>query len=204
MPRKIKRLILKTLFAILNSNMFFMKRISCRMVLRKSLLVAFIVILAGNFCPGFLKDREASATLGTADKVVVIKSKRLLMLLKEGDILKIYRVSLGKHPNGHKKKAGDKRTPEGRYILDSRNPESKFHLALRISYPNESDIRNAEKIGVRPGGDIMIHGLSDKMKKLGKLHRTSDWTDGCIAVTNSEIEEIWRLVPDGTPIEIKP
>jgi len=185
--------------------MFFIKTISrLAMVLRKCLLVTVIGILAWNFVPGFISSKEAFATLGKADKVVVIKSKRLLMLLNEGDILKIYRVSLGKQPNGHKIKAGDKRTPEGSYTLDSRNVESKFHLALHISYPNESDIRNAHKFGVRPGGDIMIHGLSDKMKKLGKLHRTSDWTDGCIAVTNSEIEEIWKLVPDGTPIEIKP
>jgi murein L,D-transpeptidase YafK len=184
--------------------MFFMDSISRRLVIRGCLIFAFFAILAGSLSSGFFSVREASATLGKADKVVVIKSKRLLMLLKEGDILKIYRVSLGKQPNGHKTKVGDKRTPEGSYVLDSRNVESKFHLALRISYPNESDIRNAEKIGVRPGGDIMIHGLSDKMKKYGKLHRTSDWTDGCIAVTNAEIEEIWRLVPDGTPIEIKP
>ena len=147
---------------------------------------------------------KASAAFIKADKVVVIKSKRLLMLIKEGEILKAYRVSLGKQPNGHKAKVGDKRTPEGTYILDSRNLDSKFHRAIHISYPNELDILNAQKRGVSPGGDIMIHGLSEKLKDMGKFHITSDWTEGCIAVTNSEIEEIWQLVPDGTPIEIKP
>jgi murein L,D-transpeptidase YafK len=142
--------------------------------------------------------------LPKADKVVVIKSKRLMMLLREGEIVKVYKVALGKQPNGHKSKAGDKRTPEGSYILDTRNSDSKFHLALHISYPNESDMLKALKLGVPAGGDIMIHGLSDKLKNMGKLHTASDWTDGCIAVTNPEIEEIWHLVPDGTPIEIKP
>lgn len=165
-----------------------------------SLFFIFIVI----FCYHFFYPEEISATLVRADKVVVIKSKRILMLLREGEILKVYRVALGKQPNGHKTKTGDKRTPEGTYILDSRNSDSRFHLALHISYPNVSDIMNAQKRGVTPGGDIMIHGLSDKLKSAGKLHRTSDWTDGCIAVTNPEIEEIWQLVPDGTPIEIKP
>jgi murein L,D-transpeptidase YafK len=124
--------------------------------------------------------------------------------MREGEILSAYRVALGKHPDGRKIKAGDKRTPEGNYILDGRNRDSKFHLALHISYPNESDLVNANKLGVTPGGDIMIHGLPDQFRKLGRLHRLSDWTNGCIAVTNHEIEEIWRLVPDGTPIEIKP
>ncbi len=147
---------------------------------------------------------QASASIEKADKVIVFKSKRVLLLMREGEILKAYRIALGKQPKGRKIKAGDKRTPEGTYILDSRNYDSKFHRALHISYPNDSDISNAQRLGVSPGGDIMIHGLPNGMKTLGKLHRTIDWTDGCIAVTDSEIEEIWTLVSDGTLIEIKP
>lgn len=147
---------------------------------------------------------QLSASLNKADKVLVIKSKRVLMLLSRGDIIRTYKVALGKQPTGRKMRAGDKRTPEGTYILDSRNADSRFHLALHISYPNESDVLSAHKRGVTPGGDIMIHGLPADLARVGKLHRLSDWTNGCIAVTNPEIEEIWRLVPDGTPIEIKP
>jgi len=146
----------------------------------------------------------ASASLAKADKVLVIKSKRLLILLRNGEILKAYKVALGKHPDGHKTNAGDRKTPEGSYVLDSRKTESKFHKAIHISYPNEKDILEAQKLGVSAGGAIMIHGLPDNLASLGKDHRKWDWTDGCIAVTNSEIEEIWRLVPDGTPIQIKP
>lgn len=146
----------------------------------------------------------ASASLARADKVLVIKSKRLLILMRNGEILKAYKVALGKHPNGHKTNAGDRKTPEGSYILDSRNTESKFHKAIHISYPNEKDVLEAQKLGVSAGGAIMIHGLPDSLASMGKDHRNWDWTDGCIAVTNSEIEEIWRLVPDGTPIQIKP
>lgn len=143
------------------------------------------------------------ATLPKADKVIVIKSKRLLMLLRDGEILRTYRVALGKNPKGKKVMAGDKKTPEGRYTL-FKNPNSRFHLSLQISYPNESDIENASKLGVPPGGDIMIHGLPEELAEFGKFHRYYDWTEGCIAVTNPEIEEIYQMVDDGTPIEIKP
>jgi len=162
--------------------------------------IAFIGIFGYYyFCPG-----TTSAAFNKADKVVLIKNKRVLLLMRQGEIFKTYKVALGKEPSGHKTKAGDRRTPEGTYMLDSRNADSKFHLAIHISYPKESDILNAHKQGVSPGGDVMIHGLPHDLGRLGKLHRLSDWTNGCIAVTNPEIEEIWRLVPDGTPIEIKP
>jgi murein L,D-transpeptidase YafK len=173
-------------------------------VFRNCVLAVTTGILIVSFCVVLAPSREAFATLGKADKVIVIKSKRLLMLMKDGEILKAYKVALGKSPQGRKIKAGDKRTPEGTYILDSRNPDSKFHLAIHISYPSDTDMQTAQKMGVSPGGDIMIHGLAENFKNIGKRHRSSDWTDGCIAVTNQEIEEIWRLVPDGIPIEIKP
>lgn len=174
-------------------------------MLLKKVITAFVIttFIMGIICH-LIFPEKASAVSGKADKVIVIKSKRLLILLRKGEILKTYKVALGKQPNGHKKQTGDKKTPEGKYILDSRNSDSKFHLSIRISYPNESDVLKAQKLGVSPGRDIMIHGLPDDLSKVGKLHSLSDWTDGCIAVTNSEIEEIWQLVPDGAPIEIKP
>jgi murein L,D-transpeptidase YafK len=165
-----------------------------------SLFIAFFVF--GPNC--LIPPGKASASLIKADKVILIKSRRILMLMRRSEIFKTYRVALGKEPKGRKTKAGDKKTPEGTYILDSRNADSKFHLAIHISYPNESDIQNARKMRVSPGGGVMIHGLPDDLRRIGKLHRLSDWTNGCIAVTNHEIEEIWHLVPDGTPIEIRP
>jgi len=147
---------------------------------------------------------EMSAALVQADKVLVLKSKRLILLLSQGEILRAYKVALGKQPIGRKTAAGDKKTPEGTYFLDSRKADSKFHKAIHISYPNESDALIAQKYGVSPGSNIMIHGLPNNGKDIGSLHRYDDWTDGCIAVTNTEMEEIWKLVPDGTPIEIKP
>ncbi len=172
------------------------------MAIRKSVFCLSVFIFA--FCFFWSGQNSAKASLSKAEKVVVIKSKRLMMLLKDGEIFKTYRVGLGRQPYGHKLRAGDQRTPEGTYVLDSRNPNSKYHLAIHISYPNETDIMNARKRGVSPGGDIMIHGLSHRQGAGVTSSVSSDWTNGCIAVTNSEIEEIWQLVQDGTPIEIKP
>lgn len=148
--------------------------------------------------PGFSFSNEV------ADLVVVIKSKRVMFLIREGKIIKTYKVALGKNPVGKKKIQGDGKTPEGRYFIIDRNPNSNFYKSLRISYPNERDLEEARMLGFHPGGDIMIHGLSKKVEFLGKYHIIEDWTDGCIAVTNEEMDEIWRLVPDGTPIEILP
>jgi murein L,D-transpeptidase YafK len=139
-----------------------------------------------------------------ADRVIVLKGQRRLLLLHGGETLKAYTVALGPAPQGHKSREGDGRTPEGTYRLDARNPRSRFHRALHISYPNESDRARAVAAGASPGGDIMIHGLPNGLGWIGKLHRFVDWTDGCIAVTNREMEEIWRAVDDGTPIEIRP
>lgn len=139
-----------------------------------------------------------------ADLIVVIKSKRIMFLMNEGKILKAYKIALGKTPVGKKTIQGDGKTPEGRYFIIDRNPNSSFYKSLKISYPNERDFENAKKFGFNPGGDIVIHGLSKKVEYLGKYHIIEDWTEGCIAVTNEEMDEIWRLVPDGTPIEILP
>ncbi|HEY1082640.1 MAG TPA: L,D-transpeptidase family protein [Prosthecobacter sp.] len=139
-----------------------------------------------------------------ADRVRVEKSARRLTLLSKGNTLKVYRISLGTVPEGTKEKEGDGRTPEGVYTLDSRNPHSAYHLALHVSYPDAKDRQRAVKSGLSCGGDIMIHGMPDGWAWLGSLHRFWDWTAGCMAVTNVEMEEIWRAVPVGTPIEILP
>ena len=139
-----------------------------------------------------------------ADQVLIEKSERRLTLLREGKVLKQYRVALGKQPVGDKEQEGDRRTPEGEYKLDWRNTGSRYHLSLHISYPDRSHTEQARAKGVSPGGDIMIHGLRDGMGWIGKLHRMMDWTNGCIAVTNPETEEIGRAVRDGTPIKIAP
>ena len=138
------------------------------------------------------------------DHVIVYKDERRLGLLSQGKELKSYRIALGGEPNGPKTRQGDHRTPEGSYILDSRNANSHFYKAFHISYPNSKDIAAARKLGVSPGGDIMLHGLPKEYAFVGKAHTLHDWTDGCIAVSNEEIDEIWKLVCVGTPIEIKP
>lgn len=138
-----------------------------------------------------------------ADKIIIDKSSRQLSLLKNGRVIKSYKVALGRNPVGHKEREGDNKTPEGSYIIDKHNPKSAFHLSLHISYPSKSDRERAQRVGVRPGGDIMIHGLKNGLGWIGALHRFADWTQGCIAVTDKEIEEISAAVPDGTPIEIQ-
>jgi murein L,D-transpeptidase YafK len=139
------------------------------------------------------------------DKVVVHKSDRKMELLYKGAIIKSYDISLGDSPVGHKEMQGDERTPEGEYTIDYRNPNSHYHLSLHISYPDKNDKANAKKKGVNPGGMIMIHGLPNKFAWASKLFAGRDWTDGCIAVNdNDQIEEIWNLVPNGTPINILP
>jgi murein L,D-transpeptidase YafK len=127
-----------------------------------------------------------------------------MTLIAKGQILKVYKVALGRGPIGPKDHQGDHKTPEGEYVIDQKNTQSRFHLALHISYPSPSDRKRAREEGVDPGGAVMVHGVEDKLAWVGSLQHDLDWTDGCIAVTNSEIEEIWRLVPVGTPIEIKP
>lgn len=162
------------------------------------------ILLIINLLSYAFFNAEALASINKADMVLVIKSKRIMMLLKEGEILKTYRIALGKNPNGHKTRQGDNKTPEGRYTLTERNANSKYYLSMLISYPNDKDIMNSKKLGLSPGGAIAIHGLPKDLEDLGSLHRYMDWTEGCIAVTNSEMREIWELVSDGTPIEIKP
>ena len=137
-----------------------------------------------------------------ADKVVVLKSHRQLLLMRGDEVLKTYIVSLGGDPVGPKTRHGDNKTPEGTYILDRHNANSQYHRSIHISYPNADDVARARKLGVSPGGELFIHGLPNEFH--GHSDALGDWTEGCIAVTNAEIDEIWRAVADGTPIEIKP
>jgi murein L,D-transpeptidase YafK len=136
-----------------------------------------------------------------ADKVLVLKRQRKLYLIQGTKVLKRYTVSLGGHPVGPKIKEGDRKTPEGTYVLDWHNTESQFYKSIHISYPNATDLARAERLGVPPGGDLFIHGQPNDFNGPGK--QPGDWTDGCIAVSNEEMDEIWRAVADGTPIEIK-
>ena len=144
------------------------------------------------------------AAVRYADKVVVHKKEHTLELFSNGSAFKKYKIALGTQPIGPKTQQGDHKTPEGTYTIDRRNPHSHFYRALHISYPNAEDRERAQKSGVPAGGDIMIHGLPNGFGWLPSAHRLKDWTDGCIAVTDEEMDEIWRLVPDGTSIEIQP
>ena len=139
-----------------------------------------------------------------ADRILVLKSQRQLQLYAKGKLLKTYTISLGRHPVGPKEREGDKRTPEGLYAVAFHKPDSSCHIALRTSYPSPAERAAAAKRGVQPGGDIMIHGLRNGLGLLGRCHRWMDWTAGCMALTNPEAEEVYRVVTDGTPIEIRP
>ena len=139
-----------------------------------------------------------------ADKVLVEKKERRLTLLSNGEVIKTYKIALGGDPVGPKERQGDNKTPEGTYIIDSRNGNSSYHLSLHISYPNEIDTMRAKELGVSPGGNIMIHGIKNGFSWIGASHAKLDWTKGCIAVTDKEMEEIYKLVPNGTIIEIRP
>ncbi len=144
---------------------------------------------------------QAVRAFTQVDTVLVVKSERMLYLKSNGEILRRYPVALGPVPRGHKQQEGDERTPEGRYILDYKNSESRFYKSIRVSYPNQRDRLRALELGVNPGGNIMIHGQPEGAEKDAQLF---NWTDGCIAVSNEHMDEIWQLITVGTPIEILP
>jgi murein L,D-transpeptidase YafK len=139
-----------------------------------------------------------------ADSVLILKKDHVLELLAGGKMIRTYKVALGRGGLAPKEREGDGRTPEGHYVIDARNADSHYHRALHVSYPNAEDRKRAARLGVSPGGAIMIHGLPNGMGWVGAAHRLYDWTLGCIAVTDDEIDEIWKLVPVGTPVEIRP
>jgi murein L,D-transpeptidase YafK len=147
---------------------------------------------------------QQPATPPKADSVLIMKKDHVMELMASGKVIRTYKVALGQGGLAPKDRQGDGRTPEGHYQIDARNSASEYHLSLHVSYPNADDRKRAAKLGVAPGGDIMIHGLPNGKGWIGAGHRAYDWTLGCVAVTNEEIEEIWKLVPVGTPVEIRP
>jgi murein L,D-transpeptidase YafK len=174
------------------------------MSLRKitKLAVVALLTLAVVSVDALSADNPSLPASAIADKVLVLKGERKLLLMKGNEVLKTYTVSLGGNPVGLKIREGDLKTPEGNYVLDRHNAHSQYHRSIHISYPNAEDVARARKLGVPTGGDLFIHGLPNDFK--GSDQQQGDWTNGCIAVTNAEIDEIWRVVADGTPIEIKP
>lgn len=166
----------------------------------KTLLIAAFILM--TFPEAGMPAHKAPEP--TADHILILKSERTMRLYAHDKLVKEYKVALGGNPVGPKQQQGDRRTPEGRYKIDLRNPHSQFHLSLRVSYPNAQDREWARLHHVDPGGAIMIHGLPSAYAYLGAEHRKTDWTDGCIAVTNEEIEEIWAMVQIGATVEIRP
>lgn len=151
-----------------------------------------------------LSPKVAAAAPERADYVVVDKSDRKLYLYRTGRVLREFDVSLGLVPKGPKQREGDFRTPEGKYVLDARNVNSDYFLSIHVSYPNEADRARARLLGVDPGGQIMIHGLPNEPKQDLRRYQGTDWTDGCIAVSNSDMIDIWLMTRESTPIEIRP
>ena len=138
------------------------------------------------------------------DRIVIEKSKRTMTLLKQGSEVRTYKVALGRNPIGPKIQKGDQKTPEGLYYVDYKLQNSVYHRALHLNYPNQDDIERARSLGVTPGNSIMIHGMKEDKLWMGDVQYLFDWTNGCIALTNREIEEVWVLVPEWTPVEIRP
>lgn len=151
-----------------------------------------------------LEAKATNATPQKADSILIRKKDHVMELFAGGKAIRTYKVALGRGGLEPKQREGDDRTPEGHYTIDSRNTASRFYKALHISYPDAEDRKRAAKLGVPPGGAIMIHGLPSGMAWLGPMHRMYDWTAGCVAVTDAEMDEIWNLVPVGTPVEIRP
>ena len=146
----------------------------------------------------------SAAGFPLADRVVVKKSERSLLLMRGDKVIKRAKISLGLVPEGRKQEEGDFRTPEGKYRLTRRNPDSDFFLSIAVSYPDRNDVAQASRRGVSPGGQIMIHGQPNKPRHGEQYYRMTDWTDGCIAVSNSDMVDIWLMTSSNTPIEILP
>jgi len=163
-------------------------------------LTALVVVV---LCWGSVAQTAAKPVMH-ADHVLVVKKDRTLQLLNHGQVIKTYKIALGGDPIGPKTRQGDHKTSEGVDVLDSRNVHSQFYKSIHISYPNREQRAAARSNGISPGGDVFVHGLPRGFGYVGAAHRLKDWTDGCIAVANEEIDEIWAAVPDGTPIDIRP
>jgi murein L,D-transpeptidase YafK len=173
-----------------------MKYLNClnMRALGKGLLIALFLILQA----------VSGVSAQKADAVLVIKSKSRLYLMSKGERIASFHVTFGQNPKGHKQKQGDERTPEGHYWLDYKNQNSKFHKSIHISYPNAKDRANAKRLGVNPGGDIMIHGQKNGWGWASPIVQFFPWTRGCIALSNMDMDQVWEAVDPGTPIEIRP
>ena len=145
-----------------------------------------------------------AADIQKADEVLVVKSEKRLYLLKDGERYASFPVVFGGDPKGHKEQQGDQRTPEGRYTLDYKNANSNFYRSIHISYPNRQDRAHAQKLGVDPGGDIKIHGQANGWGWASPVMQLFSWTDGCVALSNSNMDKVWEAIDPGTPIEIRP
>jgi murein L,D-transpeptidase YafK len=168
-------------------------------------IIGVILIATGASIVMYNLWPEKKLTTNTKiNKLIVFKSKRELLAYTNGQLVKTYSISLGRNPSGDKEFEGDKKTPEGLYYINNKNQNSGYHKNLGISYPNKDDIKQAKLIGKPAGGDIKIHGLRNGVGFIGKLHRWFDWTLGCIALTNNEVDELYQAVEIGTPIEIYP
>jgi len=161
------------------------------------------VLIAASFTLSIHAQPAETTAKTTADRILVIKSTHTMTLYAGGQVLKVYHVWLGRGPGSAKQQQGDNETPEGLYTIIGRNPHSAAHISLHISYPNATDRERARKLGVDPGGDIMIHGLPPGNDWVKPGQQLADWTYGCIALTDAEMDEVWKLVPNGTQIEIR-
>jgi len=154
--------------------------------------------------PVALRPPPTADALPAVDRVIVRKAQRRLLLMHAGNVVRSYHVSLGLNPLGQKERAGDFRTPEGSYRLERRNPRSDYFLSIKVSYPNDVDLRRARAHHWDSGGSIMIHGLPNWLKHAPEYYERNDWTDGCIALSNADMTEIWMLLPDDVAIDILP
>jgi len=186
------------------------------MAIPRLLILCFLALFFSASFPAYSSDllaradsrmpeeSESSEESLIVSKVLVKKGQRRLYLMNGEEVIRSYRISLGDNPEGHKLFEGDQRTPEGDYTLDWRNSGSSFYKSIHISYPSKKDREMAENWGLNPGGSIMIHGLPNGSEDMAFAYTGLDWTNGCIAVNNQEMDEIWQLVNDGTPIRILP
>ena len=173
------------------------------MKIKLILITAAALCIAGVLIYNVYPEPKLPAA-ATIDSLVVYKSKKQLLAYSTGKLMKTYQISLGASPQGHKAYEGDQKTPEGRYTINAKNAKSGYHKNLGVSYPNEQDIAHAKTLGKAPGGDIKIHGLRNGVGAIHKLQRLYNWTNGCMALTNDEIDELYASVKLGTPINIKP
>jgi len=165
--------------------------------------IIFVVIFLPVLLSG-CSHTQPAANIEHADKLLILKSARMLRLLRSGHVFRSYRVALGRNPVGAKTRKGDHKTPEGLYTIDSRKEHSRFYRALHITYPEVQDRTRAQAGGYDPGGNVEIHGIENGLGWIGRLHTRVDWTDGCVALTDEQMDEVWNAVAVGTPVEIRP